>query len=193
MKKAGHWRIVAFELWCWRRLLKSPWTVRRWNQSTLKEIKPEYSLEGLKLKLQYFGHRLWKAKPLEKALILGKIDSKRRRGRQKMRWLAWLTQWTWIWTNSMRLWRIGKLQSMGSQTVWTWLSDWTAATTSTVEVMGLVPDRRSKILYACGAAKKKKKKNVDAEVRETESNSASSWLEKDGAGVPAFYVSVSFL
>ena len=175
MKKAGHWRIVAFELWCWRRLLKAPWTVRRWNQSTLKEIKPEYSLEGLKLKLQYFSHRLWKAEPLEKALILGKIG-KRRRGRQKMRWLAWLTQWTWIWTNSMRLWRIrkpGMLQSMVSQRVWTRLSDWTAATASTVEVKGLIPGRRSKILYACGAAKKKKK-NVDTEARETEPNSASS-------------------
>ena len=158
MKKAEHWRIVAFELWCWRRLLKAPWTARRWNQSTLKEINPEYSLKGLKPKLQYFGHWMWKAKSLEKALILGKTEGKRRRGRQKMRWLAWLIQWTWIWTSSMRLWRIGKpgmLQSMGSQRVWTRPSDWTAATASAVEVIGLIPGRRSKILHACGAAKNK--------------------------------------
>ena len=155
MNKAEHWRIVSFELWCWRRLLKAPWTARRSNQSTLKEINPEYSREGLKLKLQYFGHLMWKADSLEKALILGKIEGKRKRGRQKMRWLAWLTQWTWIWTNSMRWWRIGKpgvLQSMGSQRVWTQLSDWTAPTASTVEVLGLIPGWRSKVLHAGGAA-----------------------------------------
>ena len=88
IKKAERRRIGAFELWCWRRLLRVPWTARRSNQSILKEISPGYSLEGLilKLKLQYFGHLMWRADSLEKTLILGKIDS-RRRGWQRMRWL----------------------------------------------------------------------------------------------------------
>jgi len=82
MKKAEHQRIDAFELWCWRRLLRVPWTARRSNKSLLKEISPEYSLEGLmlKLKLQYFGHLMRKVKPLERTLMLGKIESRRRRG-----------------------------------------------------------------------------------------------------------------
>ena len=87
------WRIDAFELWCWRRLLRVPWTARRSNQSILKEISPEYSLEGLmlKLKLQYFVHLIWRTDSLEKTLILGKIEGKRRRGRQRMRWLDGIT------------------------------------------------------------------------------------------------------
>ena len=91
-KEAEHWRIDAFELWCWRRLLRVPWTARRSNQSLLKEISPEYSLEGLmpKLELQYFGHLMWKSDSLEKTLMLGKIES-RRRGRQRMRWLDGIT------------------------------------------------------------------------------------------------------
>ena len=93
IKKAEHWRIDAFELWCWRRLLIIPWTVRRSNQSVLKEISPEYSLEGqiLKLKLQYFGHLMWRTDSLEKTLILGKIKGRRRRERQRMRWLDGIT------------------------------------------------------------------------------------------------------
>ena len=89
IKKSEHRRIYAFELWCWRRLLRVPWTARRWNQSILKEISPKYWLEGLmlKLKLQYFDHLMWKAYSLEKTLILGKIEGKRRRGWQRMRWL----------------------------------------------------------------------------------------------------------
>ena len=89
IKKAEHQTIDAFELWCWRRLLKVPWTARRSDQSILKEINPEYSLEGLmlKLKLQYFGHLMRRADSLEKTLMLGKIESRRRRGRQRMRWL----------------------------------------------------------------------------------------------------------
>ena len=86
IKKAEHWRIDTFELWCWRRLLKAPWTVRRSNQSILKEINPEYSLEGQMLKLQYFGHLMWRADSLEKTLMLGKIEG-RRRGQQRMSWL----------------------------------------------------------------------------------------------------------
>ena len=91
-----HWRIDAFELCCWRRLLRVPWTARRSNQSILKEISPEYSLEGLmlKLKLQYFGHLMWRADSLEKILILGKIEGKKRRGRQRMRWLDGITNST---------------------------------------------------------------------------------------------------
>ena len=89
MKTAEHRRLDAFEQWCWRRLLRVPWTARRSNQSILKEMSPEYSLKGLmlKLKLQYFGHMMRSADSLEKALILGKIEGGRRRGQQRMRWL----------------------------------------------------------------------------------------------------------
>ena len=91
--KAEHRRIDAFELWCWRRLLRVPWTARRSNQSILKEISPEYSLERLmlKLKLQYFGHLMQRAESFEKTLMLGKIEGRRRRGRQRMRWLDGIT------------------------------------------------------------------------------------------------------
>ena len=92
-KKAEHWRIDASELWCWRRLLRVPWTARRSNQFILKEISPEYSLEGLMMKLifQYFGHLTQRTDPLEKTLMLGKIEGGRRRGRQRMRWLDGIT------------------------------------------------------------------------------------------------------
>ena len=93
IKKAEHWRIDAFELWCWKRLLRAPWTARRSNQSILKEINPEYSLEGLmlKLKIQYFGHLMWWTDSLEKTLMLGKIKGRRKRGQQRMRWLDGIT------------------------------------------------------------------------------------------------------
>ena len=93
IKKAECQRIDAFELWCWRRLLRVPWTATRSNQSILKEISPEYSLEGLmlKLKFQYFGHLMQRADSLEKTLMLGKIEGRRRRGRQRMRWLDGIT------------------------------------------------------------------------------------------------------
>ena len=93
VKKAEHWRIDAFELWCWRRLLRVPWTARRSNQSILKEIRPEYSLEGLmlKLKLQYFDHLMQRTDSLEKTLMLGKTEGRRRRGQQRMRWLDGIT------------------------------------------------------------------------------------------------------
>ena len=93
IKKAEHWRIDAFELWCWRRLLRVPWTARRSNQCILKEIGPGCSLEGLmlKLKLQYFGHLMGKADSFEKTLMLGKIEGGRKRGRQRMRWLDGIT------------------------------------------------------------------------------------------------------
>ena len=93
IKKAEHRRIDALELWCWRRFLRVPWTARRSNQSILKEISPEYSLEGLMLKLkrQYFGHLMQRTNSFEKTLMLGKIEDGRRRGRQRMRWLDGIT------------------------------------------------------------------------------------------------------
>ena len=94
IKKAEHRRIDAFELRCWRRLLRVPWTARRSNQSILKEINPEYSLKGLMLKLQYFGHLRWRADSLEKSLMLGKIEAMRRKGWQRMRWLDGITNST---------------------------------------------------------------------------------------------------
>ena len=120
IKKAEHRRIDAFKLWCWRRFLTVPWTSRRSNQSILKEINPEYSLEGLMLKLQYFGHLMWKADSLKKILMLGKIEGKRRSRWQRMRWLmASPSQWTWVWANSgrQRTEKPGMLQFIGPQRV----------------------------------------------------------------------------
>ena len=123
VKKAERRRIDAFELWWWRRLLRVPWTAWRSNQSILKEISPGISLEGmmLKLKLQYFGHLMWRVDSLEKTLMLGGIGSRRRRGRKRMSWLDGITaQWTWVWVNSGSWWwtgRPGVLQFMELQRV----------------------------------------------------------------------------
>ena len=115
IKKAEHRRMDAFELWCWRRLLRVPLTARRSDQSILKEISPEYSLEGLMLKLQSFGHLMWRTASSEKTLMLGKIEGRRRRGWQRIRSLI-----QWVWAISRSWWWTGKpgvLQSMGWQTV----------------------------------------------------------------------------
>ena len=133
IKKAEHWRIDTFEVGCWRRLLRVPWTARWSKQSILREISPEYSLEGLmlKVKLQYFGYLMWRSDSLEKTLVLGKIEG--RRVGDDRRWDGWMaspTRWPWVWASFRRCWWTGQpamLQFMGSQRVghnWTTELNW---------------------------------------------------------------------
>ena len=146
VEKAERRRIDAFKLWCWRRLLRVPWTARRSNQSILKEISPEYSMEGrmLKLKLQYFGHLVQRTDWLEKTLMLGKIEGGRRREWQRMRWLDGITWWTWVCVGSGSWWwtgRPGVLQSMELQRVghgWATELNWTELLYNIVVVFSIL-------------------------------------------------------
>ena len=145
IKKAEHWRIDAFELWCWKRLLRVPWTTRRSNQSILKEINPEYSLEGLmlKLKLQYFGYLMWRADSLEKTLMLGKIEDRRIRRRQRTSRLDGITD---LMDMSLsKLWEMVKDTETWSAEVHgitksgTWLSDWTTTMSLSFQISKVFP------------------------------------------------------
>ena len=155
VKKAERWRIDGFELWCWRRLLRVPWTARRSKQSILKEISPGCSLEGLilKLKLQYFGHLMWRVDSLERLWCWeglgagGKGDNRGWDG-----WMASPTQWTWVWVNSWSWWwtgRRGVLQFMGSQRVG---HDWETDLNWRHSINDLAPRTVSSLMDSCGCS-----------------------------------------
>ena len=146
IKKAKHWRIDAFELWCWRRLLRVPWAARRSNQLILKEINPEYSLEGLMLELQYFGHLMRRTDALEKTLMLGKIEGRRRRGGHRMRWLDGIT-------DSMEM-SLSKLQEMVKDRE----ARWSGVHGSQRSRQNWVTEQQQQMLVYSGKLKRKRKR-----------------------------------
>ena len=174
IKKGECWRIDAFELRCWRRFLRVPWTTRRSNHSILKEINPEYSLEGLMLKLQYFGHLMQSADSFEKTLMLGKIGGRRRRGRQKMRWLDGITDSmnSWVWASSRSWWRTGKpsvLQSKGSQRVghnWATELNWDHSTSN----------QQCQPRYGLGISPRKNKRSINHMEQNSSFSFGAGWL-----------------